>query len=150
MKKSHGKVREFQNFPKKMLVNRLLEILVSIICKQYLKRNVSKHKLQAIYVQKHSISNIYGLDFSLKIKSASSNICAKSSNSRWMKMAKIGLPKGSGKRLKVREKSVKSQGILKWILSGNPVFMLTLFSTYNLSLSKFTFRYNSEMFTIQR
>ena len=38
-----------------------------------------------------------------------------------MKMAKIGLPKGSGKRLKVREKSVKSQVILKWILSGNPV-----------------------------
>ena len=36
-------------------------------------------------------------------------------------MAKIGLPKGSGKRLKVREKSVKSQGILKWILSGSPV-----------------------------
>ena len=35
-------------------------------------------------------------------------------------MAKIGLPKGSGKRLKVREKSVKSQEILKWILSGNP------------------------------
>ena len=35
-------------------------------------------------------------------------------------MAKIGLPKGSGKRLKVREKSVKSQGILKRILSGNP------------------------------
>ena len=35
-------------------------------------------------------------------------------------MAKIGLPTGSGKRLKVREKSVKSQGILKWILSGNP------------------------------
>ena len=33
--KSHGKVREFQNFPKKMLVNRLLEILVSIIGKQY-------------------------------------------------------------------------------------------------------------------
>ena len=33
-------------------------------------------------------------------------------------MAKIGLPKGSGKRLKVREKSVKNQGILKWILSG--------------------------------
>ena len=58
--------------------------------------------------------------FSLKIKSASSNICAKSSNSRGMKMAKIGLPKGSGKRLKVREKSLKSQGILKWILSSNP------------------------------
>ena len=52
-------------------------------------------------------------DFCLKIKSASSNIYAKSLNSRWMKMAKIGLPKGSGKQLKVREKSVKSQGILK-------------------------------------
>ena len=35
-------------------------------------------------------------------------------------MCKIGLPIGSGKRLKVREKSVKSQGIFKWILSGNP------------------------------
>ena len=33
--KKMKKVREFQNFPKKMLVNRLLEILVSIICKQY-------------------------------------------------------------------------------------------------------------------
>ena len=64
--KSHGKVREFQNFPKKMLVNRPLEILVSIICKQYLKRNVSEHKLHAIYVQKHSISNIYGLRFFFK------------------------------------------------------------------------------------
>ena len=29
--KSQGKVREFQNFPKKIQVNRLLEILVSII-----------------------------------------------------------------------------------------------------------------------
>ena len=64
--KSHGTVREFQNFPKKMLVNRLLEILVSIICKQYWKRNVSEHKLQAIYVQKHSFSNIYGLRFFFK------------------------------------------------------------------------------------
>ena len=35
-------------------------------------------------------------------------------------MAKIGRPKGFGKLLKVREKSVKSQGILKWMLSGNP------------------------------
>ena len=42
-------------------------------------------------------------------------------------MAKIGLPKGSGKRLKVREKSVKSQGILKWILSGNPEYMIMKF-----------------------
>ena len=33
-------------------------------------------------------------------------------------MAKIDLQKRSGKRLKVREKSVKSQGILKMILSG--------------------------------
>ena len=42
-------------------------------------------------------------------------------------MAKIGLPKGSGKRLKVREKSVKNQGILKWILSGNPVKYESIF-----------------------
>ena len=41
-------------------------------------------------------------------------------------MANIGLPKESGKRLKVREKSVKSQGILKWILSGNPVLTSAL------------------------
>ena len=64
--KKHGKVREFQNFPKKLLVNRLLEISVSIICKQYSKRNVSEHKLQAIYIQKHSFSNIYGLRFFFK------------------------------------------------------------------------------------
>ena len=42
------KVREFQNIPKKVLVNRLLEILFSINCKQYQKRNVSEHKLLAI------------------------------------------------------------------------------------------------------
>ena len=71
-------------------------------------------------------------DFSLKNKSANSNICAKSSNSRWMKMAKIGLPKGSGKQLKVREKSVKSQGIFKWILSGNPVLCLSCFRVCTL------------------
>ena len=64
--KSHGKVREFQNVPKKVLVNRLLEILFSINCKQYQKRNVSEHKLLAIYVQKHSFSNIYGLKFFFK------------------------------------------------------------------------------------
>ena len=63
---------------------------------------------------------MYGLRFSLKIKSASSNICAKSSNSRWMKMAKIGLPKGSGKWLKVREKSVKSQGIFEMDIEWQP------------------------------
>ena len=44
-------------------------------------------------------------------------------------MAKIGLPKESGKRLKVREKSVKSQGILKWILSGNLVLNETTVNT---------------------
>ena len=43
-------------------------------------------------------------------------------------MAKIGLPKGSGKQLKVREKSVKSQGILKWILSGNSDMLHSTFS----------------------
>ena len=38
-------------------------------------------------------------------------------------MAIIGLQKGSGKRSRVREKSVKSQGILIWIMSGNPVLL---------------------------
>ena len=47
-------------------------------------------------------------------------------------MAKIGLPKGSGKRLKVREKSVKSQGILKWILSGNPDMCRSLYNLVSL------------------
>ena len=32
--KIHGKVREFQNFLKKMLVNRLLEILASNLCSE--------------------------------------------------------------------------------------------------------------------
>ena len=36
-----------------------------------------------------------------------------------MKMAKIGFSEGSEKWSKVREKSLKSQGILKRILSGN-------------------------------
>ena len=35
-------------------------------------------------------------------------------------MAIVGLQIGSGKRSRVREKSVKSQGILIWIMSGNP------------------------------
>ena len=39
-------------------------------------------------------------------------------------MAKIDLPKRSGKWLKVWKKSVKSQGILKKILSGNPVLVI--------------------------
>ena len=52
-------------------------------------------------------------------------------------MAKICLPKGSGKWLKVREKSVKSQGILKWILSGNPGVILscTLNAVTNYSIA---------------
>ena len=41
-------------------------------------------------------------------------------------MAKMDPLKHSGKRSKVREKSVKSQGILKTILSGNPVIITTL------------------------
>ena len=40
-----------------------------------------------------------------------------------MKIAIVGLKKGSGKRSRVREKSVKSQGIRIWILSGNPAIM---------------------------
>ena len=48
-------------------------------------------------------------------------------------MAKIDLPKRSGKRSKVREKSVKSQGILKTILSGNPVYDIFEELFYSLS-----------------
>ena len=56
-------------------------------------------------------------------------------------MAKIGLPKGSGKWLKVREKSVKSQGILKWILNGNPEnlssgFLTNLYSNQSPQLQR--------------
>ena len=42
-------------------------------------------------------------------------------------MAKIDLPKRSGKWSKVREKSVKSQGTLKTILSGKPVKYFSLY-----------------------
>ena len=49
-------------------------------------------------------------------------------------MAKIDLQKRSGKRSKVREKSVKSQGILKTILSGNPVSMRAISSEILRSL----------------
>ena len=43
-------------------------------------------------------------------------------------MAKIDLSKRSEKWLKLKEKSVKSQGILKTILSGNPVLTLNSFA----------------------
>ena len=65
-------------------------MFLNINCKQFMFRNIP---LLIFMV----------LDFSLKIKSASSNICAKSSKKICMKKAKIDLPKGSGKRLKVRE-----------------------------------------------
>ena len=52
-------------------------------------------------------------------------------------MAKIGLPKGSGKRLKVREKSVKSQGIFKWILSGNPDTVMEVASSNHVTIPYF-------------
>ena len=81
----------FKNFPKKLLVNRPLEILFSINCKD-IRLNINI-----------PFSNIYGLRFFLKIKSASINIYTNFSNCRMMKMAKIGLPKGSGKQSKVRE-----------------------------------------------
>ena len=83
-------------------------MFLNINCKQFMFRNIPF----LIFMVR---------DFSLKIKSECINICTKFSNCRWMKMAKIDLSKRSGKRSKVREKSVKSQGILKTILSGNPV-----------------------------
>ena len=62
-------------------------------------------------------------------------------------MAKIGLPKGSGKRLKVREKSVKSQGILKWILSGNPAKPLKSGFIYKYIKTPFTDTLTTKFFT---
>ena len=60
-------------------------------------------------------------------------------------MAIIGLQKGSGKRSSVREKSVKSQGILIWIMSGNPVLTqlticsLCILTIFNISYFPFWF-----------
>ena len=45
-------------------------------------------------------------------------------------MAFIGLQKGSGKRSGVREKSVESQGILIWKMSGNPVKTMCAVTLY--------------------
>ena len=67
-------------------------------------------------------------DFSLKIKSASINICTKFLNCRWMKMAKSAFQKGwengwkSGKMVESQGKVSENQGILERILSGNPGF----------------------------
>ena len=41
-------------------------------------------------------------------------------------MAEIGLPEGSGKRLKVREKSLKSQGISQLDIEWQPCHCLLL------------------------
>ena len=62
MKKVMEKSGNFKNFKKKLLVNWLL-VFHKL---QAMRRNVSLHKLQAIYVQKHSFSNIYGLRFLFK------------------------------------------------------------------------------------
>ena len=73
-------------------------MFLNIKCQQFIFRNIP---FLIFKVQ----------DFPLKIKSASSNICAKTSNSQWMK---IGLPKGSEKRLKVREKSGNFEMDIEW------------------------------------
>ena len=97
-----------------MLVNRLLEILVSIIASSIRKGMFLNINCKQFMFRNNPFLIFMVYDFSLKIISASSNICAKSSNSRWMKMAKIGLPKGSGKRLKVREKSGNFEMDIGW------------------------------------
>ena len=77
-------------------------------------------------------------DFSIKIESACINICTKFSNCWWMKMAKISLSKGLENGRKSGKKSVKSQGILKRILSGNPVwsFVIHWVQSGNSSLTR--------------
>ena len=57
-----------------------------------------------------------------------------------MKMAEIGLPKGSGKQLKVREKSVKSNGNFEMDIEWQPCFDLigkALISGTTLIVSEF-------------
>ena len=61
-------------------------------------------------------------------------------------MAKIGLLNGSGKRSKVGEKSVKSQGILKWILSmlsGNRVSTELKIDFWNENLKNIVWNHNA-------
>ena len=80
--KKLGKSQGITKFKKKtLLVNGFLEFFFPQIASN-------------LYSEKF-LSNIYGLRFFLKIKSASMNICIKFWNCRWMKMAKIRLPKGS-------------------------------------------------------
>ena len=57
-------------------------------------------------------------------------------------MAFIGLQKGSGKRSRVREKSVKSQGILIWIMSGNPAFVFLYESHFTEKTALLVFPYS--------
>ena len=79
LEKREKKSREFHFFSKKLLFNRLLDIF---------------HKLQAILEKEYSFSNIYGLRFLYRLNQQA---FVHFSHCRWMKMAKIGLPKGSGK-----------------------------------------------------
>ena len=58
-------------------------------------------------------------------------------------MAKIDLQKGSGKQSKIRERSVKSQGILKWIVATLDVtsqqlltrFQRNFMATFSIKIS---------------
>ena len=73
----------------------------NINCKQFMFRN----NLFLIFMV---------WDFSLKIKSERINICTKFSNCRWMKMAINDLPKRSGKRSIVSEKSGNFENDIEW------------------------------------
>ena len=50
-----------------------------------------------------------------------------------MKMAKIGLPKGSGKQLKVSEKSGNFEMDIEWQPCLKPLIWLQSFKTLNLA-----------------
>ena len=129
MKKS-GKSQGISKFSKKVALSEILfSIILQVILEKqcfwtYIASNIKKAMFLDIASNLCSETFLFLIfmvsDFSLKIKSANRNICTKFSNRRWMKMAKGCLPKhakGSGKW----SKSGKSQGILKRILSGNPV-----------------------------
>ena len=78
--------------------------------------NYNFNKLQAVYGQKHTMTNVHGLRGLLKIKSASISIC------QLMRMAIMGLQKGSGNRSRVGEKS----GNLDMDIECQPCFKMCL------------------------
>ena len=106
------KVREFENFQKSSLLKG--------------SEKYNFYELQAVCGQEHYITNANDLRGLFKTKSAKIKYLYRILkllidvilSCKWLLLA---FKKGLEKRSRVREKSVKSQGILIWKMSGNPV-----------------------------